>query len=239
MLRGLYESAVGMAARLTLQDVIANNLANVDSTGFQREVAALRARPATPGGSAGAARSSPLTLEAISARDPSAGVVRETGVAGDVALEGPGYLVVQTARGPRLLRSGSLRANGSGELSLASGEPVLGVDGRPIAVGAGAWRIKEEGTVSGADGRALGRLRLVLPTGPVRPDGGALAVADAVADARPGAVRVLAGCLERSNVEPVQEMVAMIAGMRAYEAGQRAIQAQDQTLQNLFSLLQG
>ena len=240
MLRGLYESAMGMNARLTLQDVIANNLANVNSTGFQREMIAIQSRPMAHGadvGGTGSAANAALSTEVTLFRDTQPGVQQETGNRGDVALEGRGYLVAQTANGPRLFRSGSLQANAQGNLALPTGQLVEGVGGAPIRVGSANWTISAQGNIE-AGGQVLGRLHLVQAQGDVIPEGGGFSTAASVTDLPPGAIKVRGGYLEHSNVDPIHEMVEMIAGMRAYEAGQRAIQAQDQTLQNLFTLLQ-
>ena len=240
MLRGLYESATGMRARQILQDVTANNLANVNSTGFQRQVVALhssyvltektRASNPSPFNTA-------FATEPIATRDTTPGLVQPTSNPHDVALSGPGYLMVKTSDGDRLVRSASLTLNASGEVALPTGEPVLGASGAPIPVGSSDWKISESGTITSRNGQVLGRLRLVMPNTPLTPTGNGMSAAAEVRVLAPGTVNVLSGHLERSNVDPVREMVDMISGMRAYEANQKSIQAQDQTLENLFTLL--
>jgi flagellar basal-body rod protein FlgF len=260
MLKGLYDAAAGMKARLAVQDIIASNLANAATDGFQRQVVAIRARllpPATIASRiqpllAGAAQiqamrdssedpTMPVStarelLEPYSTPDSRGGVMQETGSNADLALDGPGYLVVQTSGGTRMIRGGSLHPNGQGNLATFSGDPILGADGRPIAVAGKEWQVSPDGTVSAA-GAVLGRLRIVRPTGPVQAEGASLASAARLQDVPAGAVQVRQGYLERSNVEPVKEMVDMIAGVRAYEASQRAVIAQDQSLQNLLEVL--
>lgn len=233
-----------MTARLTMQDVIANNLANANSTGFQRQMVAVQAYTVTPptvgatlpSAPADAAKSAMATEIALY-QDTQPGILKQTGNKGDVALQGEGYFVAETAKGPRLFRSNTLQPNAQGYLSLPTGELVQGAGGGSIAVGTRSWAISAQGTIE-ADGQVLGRLRVVRPDGDVTPEGGGFSVAPRITELPPSAVTVRSGYLEHSNVEPMREMVEMIAGMRAYEAGQRAIQAQDQTLQNLFTLLQ-
>lgn len=243
MLRGLYESAVGMNARLIMQDVIANNLANVNSTGFQRELIAMQSRPILTGGAAaGAATSANSTqiTDLTRVQDTRPGVQQETGNKGDIALSGKGYLVTQIDDKPQLFRSGSLRADSQGFLALTTGERVEGVGGGPIRVGTADWSISEQGNVE-AEGKIVGRLRIVQVQGEMSREGSGFSKpseAARITDLPLGSVQVRSGYLERSNVDTVHEMVAMIEGMRAYEAGQRAIQAHDQTLQSLFTLLQ-
>ena len=244
MLKGLYDAAAGMKARLAIQDIIASNLANAATSGFQRQIASIQSRALPmadgggnpPAGTAAAARSPREVLEPVSAPDTRPGVLQQTGVNTDVALDGPGYLVVGTARGNRLIRGGSLRANRQGDLATIDGDPLLGANGKPIRVGDKSWQVFPDGTVT-AGGAALGRLRIVRPGGPVRTEGATLASAGRLRDLAAGAVRVRQGVLERSNVDTVSEMVNMIAGVRAYEASQRAVLAQDESLQSLLEVV--
>lgn len=240
MLKGLYQSAAGMIARQSAQDVIANNLANASTPGFQREIAAARGVLTTPPGQTGplGPKAQIEQLKAASSSDTRPGALQATGNFADVALDGPGYLVARTANGPRLFRSGTLHANGRGELSTANGDPLLNTQGQTLQVGGKAWSLKPDGSVL-VDGSSLGKLRVALPQGETRREGASLVAAGRLRDAPATGTRVLQGSLEHSNVEPVREMVDMIAGMRAYEAGQKAITAQDQTLQGLFDLLRG
>ena len=250
MLKGLFDAAAGMKARLAVQDIIASNLANAGTAGFQRQLVAIRARAVLP--QPGPADIQALrepdepsdlpvptpkeVLEPYSTPDGRPGVLQQTGTSSDIALDGVGYLVVQTSGGARLIRGGSLQINRQGYLATLSGDPLESTSGRPIAVTEKEWQVAPDGTVS-VDGRTLGRLRLVRPRGTVRAEGALLASTAAVQDVAAGSVRVRQGFLEHSNVDPVKEMVDMIAGVRAYEASQRAVLAQDQSLQNLLEVL--
>lgn len=244
MLKGLYDAAAGMKARLAAQDIIASNLANAGTTGFQRQVLSIQSRAlpvlsgaATPfATTAATARSPREVIEPVSVPDTRPGVLQQTGVNTDVALDGPGYLVVGTARGARLIRGGSLHPNRQGDLATVDGDPLLSVAGKPIPVGNKAWQVAPDGTVT-ANGASLGRLRVARPTGPVRAEGATLASAARLQDVAVGAVQVRQGVLEHSNVQPVTEMVDMIAGVRAYEASQRAVHAQDESLQSLLDIV--
>ncbi len=251
MLKGLYDASSGMKARLAIQDVIASNLANAGTAGFQRQVVAVHSRMLTSAVSSVQVRGLrpsnedgwlPLptpreVLEPFSMPDSRPGALQQTGSSNDVGLDGEGYLVAQTAAGPRLIRGGSLRANGQGDLATLSGDPLLTTEGKAIPVGGKAWEVDQQGTVS-ADGVALGRLRVVRPIGPVHAEGATLASTGELQDMPAPAFRVRQGFLEHSNVEPVKEMVDMISGVRAYEASQRAVLAQDQSLGDLLGILQ-
>ena len=129
-----------------------------------------------------------------------------------------------------------MRANRQGLLATPAGDPLLSTSGRPISVGTKEWQVAPDGAVS-AEGRSLGRLRIVRPAGPVQAEGATLASAAGVLAVPSAAVRVRQGFLERSNVETVKEMVNMIAGVRAYEASQRAVLAQDESLQSLLEVV--
>jgi flagellar basal-body rod protein FlgG len=260
MLKGLFDAAAGMKARLAVQDIISSNLANAGTDGFQRQVVAIHARSLPP--ASVTARIHPLraaaaqfqaqraadadpgrpvstpreVLEPYSAADNRVGVMQQTGASTDLALEGPGYLVVQSAAGTRLIRGGSLHPNAQGHLATLDGDALLGTDGKPIPIAGKEWQVAPDGTVSVA-GSVAGRLRIVRPTGPVKAEGASLASAARLQDVPASTVRVRQSVLEHSNVEPVTEMVDMIAGVRAYEASQRAVLAQDQSLQNLLEIL--
>jgi flagellar basal-body rod protein FlgF len=244
MLKGLYDASAGMKARLAVQDIIASNLANAATSGFQRQIVSIQshALPMADGGSnppaatASSTRSPREVLEPVSAPDTRPGVLQQTGVSTDVALDGPGYLVVGTARGNRLIRGGSLHPNRHGDLATLEGDPVLSANGKPIPVGDKSWQVAPDGTVT-SGGAALGRLRVVRPGGPVRTEGATLASAARLQDVAAGTVQVRQGVLERSNVDTVSEMVNMIAGVRAYEASQRAVLAQDESLQSLLDII--
>src|SRR5437667_9345200 len=120
MLKGLYDATAGMKARLAVQDIIASNLANAATAGCQRQVVAIRARmlpPATIASQIHPLRSAaaqfqamqnstvdPMTpvptprelIEPYSTPDSRGGVMQETGSNADLALDGPGYLVLPT-----------------------------------------------------------------------------------------------------------------------------------------------
>jgi flagellar basal body rod protein FlgG len=243
MIRGLYQAATGMKVRLATQETVANNLANAGTAGFQREVASVHSRMIRPPLMAAAVRdlgtqAQPEVefLSAVSTTDTQQGALQHTGSNADIALDGPGYLVALTNAGPRLLRGGAFHPNANGNLATLSGDPILGADGKPIPVGDHQWQVAPDGTVTAGDVR-VGRLKIVLPLEPARREGSAFLSAAGVRAVRAGTVQVRQGFLERANVEPVREMVDMIAGMRAYEASQRAVLSQDETLQKLLEIV--
>jgi len=221
MIRGLYASASGMAVQIERQEVIANNLANASSSGFRRQLASFHSL--APVG--GTPPSGPVPVEpgvrmGAVATDHAPGAMLATGNPLDVALDGPGTFVVSTPAGPHYTRNGAFRVGPGGRLETLEGDAVLGRNGE-IILGRGPVEIGGDGTVT-SGGKPVDALQVV----DVSSDANGLVEAIPVANPR-----VRAGYLESSNVNTVHEMVQMIAGYRAYEANQRALQMQDKTLE--------
>ena len=143
------------------------------------------------------------------------GSLQLTGQALDFAVDGTGFFAVGTAQGVRYTRDGQFRASAAGLLVDAQGNPVLGTNRQPIRVAAG-------GTVPAT---ALGVFNL---TGAAKQ--GNNLFTGVVAGGPTGVVRQ--GALENSAVNAVTTMVDMIASLRAYETGQKAIQSIDETMQS-------
>jgi flagellar basal-body rod protein FlgG len=205
----------GMQALWQRHEILANNLANASTAGFKADGVRVLAGAAGP------------TLHPWT--DYAPGPVEPTGRDLDVALAGDGFLVVQTPAGLRYTRAGALQVDARGGLLTAGGHRVLGERG-PVDVRSGAARITEEGTVLDG-GRPVDTLRVVDFPRPyrLRKEGdGLLAPAGPQVEPRPVAARLVPGALERSNVNPVRAAVEMLAVLRQYEAGQRALQAQDE-----------
>jgi flagellar basal-body rod protein FlgF len=230
MIRGLYVAAEGMAARQKAQDVLAMNLANVNTTGFkadrpvfetalQRTLYRVEGTGATPIGtlSAGALLTTTYT-------DLQPGPLMRTGNPLDVAIEGEGYFAVQTPAGIRYTRNGAFSLNAEGILITREGFPVLGTQGVIRLPHSATLEIGEDGSLR-IDGKVVDRLQIVQGT--MRKDTNGWLVGNATPVATP---RLITGMLEGANVNIVREMVEMIEYLRAYETHQRAIQAQDETL---------
>jgi len=225
MIRGLYVAAEGMAARQKAQDVLAMNLANVNTTGFkadrpvfetalQRTLYRVEGTGATPIGtlSAGALLTTTYT-------DLQPGPLMRTGNPLDVAIEGEGYFAVQTPAGIRYTRNGAFSLNAEGILITREGFPVLGTQGVIRLPRSATLEIGEDGSLR-IDGKVVDRLQIVQGT--MRKDTNGWLVGNATPVATP---RLITGMLEGANVNIVREMVEMIEYLRAYETHQRAIQA--------------
>lgn len=233
MLRGLTSSAQGMQAQIEAQDVASNNLANVSTSGFEREVVAFRSARDTKAATTG--QDAQSTLLTVANVDSSPGALRPTGSLTDVAVRGDAFLVASTPQGNLLFRGGTLHTDAKGILCTSDGNPVLDSNGKQISVGSKDWTIAKDGSIASQTG-SVGKLQVVTATGP-RARVGHSFVSAASSPVAAGSADVLQGFIEQSNVQPVQEMVSMISGVRAYESNQKAVQSQDQTLQDLFEIL--
>ncbi|MDP1935917.1 flagellar basal-body rod protein FlgF [Methylibium sp.] len=223
--RMIYLSMSGAKATMQRQETLANNLANASTTGFRAELQAFRAVPVRGDG----ASTRVYSLETTTGYDPTPGPMASTGRALDVAMQGNAWLAVQGLDGTEAYtRMGSLQVDAEGTLKTSGGLTVLG-DGGPIALPANSTpQIAADGTVSvkQANGgvTSVGRLKLVTPEAALqRGDDGLFRAADGDLPVDPSA-RVAEGTLEGSNVNPIENMVAMIAAARQFESQMKMLQ---------------
>jgi len=224
--RMIYLSMSGAKATMQRQDTLANNLANVSTTGFRAELQAFRAVPVQGSG----ASTRVFSLETTTGYDSTPGPVAATGRNLDVAVRGDSWLAVQALDGTEAYtRAGSLDLSSDGTLVTRAGLQVLG-DGGPIQLPPNSEpSIASDGSVNARQpngtSSVVGKLKLVTPEiklerggdGLFRSAGGDSLQADATA-------RVQDGALEGSNVSPVESMVAMIAAARQFEAQMKMMQ---------------
>ncbi|MEM9756555.1 MAG: flagellar hook-basal body complex protein, partial [Pseudomonadota bacterium] len=162
--------------------------------------------------------------------DQSQGALTRTGAPFDLAIEGPGYFLIETPGGDRLTRAGHFTPDANGELVTPDGYRLLDAAGAPVFVppDAGAISIGQDGTLS-ADGQPIGAIGLWEPVDPldlIHRSGVLFEAADGV---QPMADYTLVqGFLEDSNVNPVVQIARMIEVQRAYELGQSFLDAEDE-----------
>ena len=233
---------VGLSRQVALArelDVVANNIANLDTTGYKadgslfEEYLGSAARAGT-----GNARVS-FVLDRGIWHDMSQGPIQRTGNPLDVAIDGNAFLVVQTPRGDRYTRNGALQINASGQLVTADGNPVLGESG-PITFQStdNQVAISRDGTISVREGTSKvdsvrGKLRLVSFANPqqLQKDGGSgFKAPNGVQPQRDTKAGIVQGAVEKSNVRGVVEMSRMIEITRSYT--QIASMLQQQSDQN-------
>lgn len=207
-------------------DVVANNLANVTTTGFKREQPVFHETVRQAPSEESAARQTSFVLDYGAVHDTAEGAFSATGNPLDIAIEGSGYLSVQLPDGgAAFTRAGKLALLEDGRLAAANGYPLLGDNGQPITVpreAQASLRIAADGSVEGPDG-PLGRIGVtrfedertvrVRGDGLVEGEGGTLLPA--------AATRLRSGGLESSNVQPITETTAMVQILRAYQSSQR------------------
>lgn len=235
MIRGLYTAASGMLAESLRTDATANNLANVNTAGYKKDVAVNKAfadmliTRINDGaeqviGSLGTG----AEVDEIVAIH-SQGITRQTGNPLDLAIEGKGYFAVETPGGVRYTRAGAFNRNSLGELTTADGHAVLGENGRLVVSGTSV-SVSNDGSLS-VDGNEIGKLRLVEFSDEKRliKEGAAL-FRDSGAGEQPSTSMVRQGSIEMANVNAVSEMVNLISGYRAYEVNAKVVQAHDQLL---------
>lgn len=240
MLRGVYTAASAMLAQETAQSVLANNLANAQTPGYKGDVAAfesfrLAALTRINDGSSSGQTIGELGTGAAPdeiATNLSDGVLQNTGNPLDVAALGNQFFVVRGPVGDRLTRAGAFLVTPDGTLTDTAGHPVIGKSGGPIRVDTKARAaIDSDGNVV-VNGQTVDSLRIVALAPGTKPEkeGGRLIKVDPAALRPVDRPRLATGCLEGSNISVVEEMVGMIAAMRAYEAAAKAVQSQDEAL---------
>ena len=262
MLRAFSTAATGMTGQQMTIDTIANNLANLNTTGFKRSMLDFQdlmyVKLAEPGQEVAAGVRSPTGFEIGSGVRPAStlkvfgqGEMENTGRSLDVAIEGMGFIKVTTPGGDvRYTRDGSLRLDANGNLVTANGyllEPNISVpaDYRTIYIG-------KDGTVSVTTGGggtptlagSITLARFPNPSGLSSLGGNLYGETPASGTAiegspgQDGMGSLQQGFLERSNVQMVTELVNLIKAQRAYEINSRAIKAGDQMLTTATRLVQ-
>lgn len=259
MIRGWYTGASGMNAQQDRLDAISNNLANVNTNGYKRDVTVsrnfsellLRRTSAdgvyhTPVGSADAAPViGKLGLGVETSEnytDFEQGSFRETSTKSDMALAGEGFFAVQTPMGERYTRNGNFLIGKEGILETKDGYPVLGENGY-IRVVDDKFFVNSDGMIYlESDSSLVDRFKIVRFDNEryLKKMGDSFYTSNditgeahiAEGNERP---QILQGYVETSNVNVVNEMVRMIEVNRAYDANQKTIQSEDTMMEQLWS----
>jgi flagellar basal-body rod protein FlgF len=221
---------IGLSRQTILErqlDVVANNVANVNTAGFKADRSLFEEflkSGAHEDNFVGKDRSVSYVQDRGTFHDFSQGAVEQTKNPLDVAVDGSGFLVVQTAAGERYTRDGGLQLNNTGQLVTVTGNPVLGVSG-PIVFQPTDHdiNVSPDGTVTVLEGSSRadsirGKLRLVsfADAQKLLKEGSNLYSAGAGAATPDTKSSVKQGFIEKSNVNAVAEMSNMIEVTRAY-----------------------
>lgn len=225
---GIYVALSGAVSQSTVLETTATNLANASTDGYQRLRPVFREVLAKTSG--GPAPKVPHHFGVVqqTASDTTLGNVRKTDRDLDFAAPQGIYLAVQTAKGERYTRAGSLVVGTDGVLKSAHGDAVVGEDGRPIKV-AGKEAIPKltpDGEVQ-VDGARIGRLKLVSFANPERlvHEGNTRVAVGAAGPPKPTGATLEIGAIEESNAGVVSAMTDLVSATRTFEAFQRAIEA--------------
>jgi flagellar basal-body rod protein FlgF len=201
-----------LEARMKVVDVIANNLANANTTGFKRDFAHIF--------------QGETEFETGTIVDVSPGDLVYTGNDLDAAINGPGFFVIQTPSGVRYTRNGSFSVTATGELVTKDGMPVLNKTGVPITVGKGKVAVQDGGILT-VDGNETATLKIVnfSDTKKLEKEGlnrlnwtGSPEEVQDVPDPH-----LTVESLERSNVNAIDEMIHLMSAYREFEAVQKSL----------------
>lgn len=241
MIQGVYTAASAMYATMVEQARIGHNLTNAETIGykalqtslseFSRLMNDLQAQQA-----AGIFAGDGVITEETT--DLSQGPLAQTSRELDLALAGPGFLVVRSATGDYITRAGRLHRDAQGMLVTSAGHAVLGQDGGPITLPLGRVQISEEGIIL-VDGAETARLQIVESADP-----GALArVGGTLFQENQGALgpaqntRIMQGYVEQSNVNSTEAMASLVSVARMYQLGQRLTVQQSEILERTVNEL--
>ncbi|MEA2049922.1 MAG: flagellar basal-body rod protein FlgG [Campylobacterota bacterium] len=260
MIRGLYTAASGMTAQQTNIDVISNNIANVNTTGFKQDRAEFQDLMYQSlnftAGATSADSNNPTGIDVgLGVRTSSIqknynqGSLKETGNSLDLAISGDGFFKVTMPNGESAYtRNGEFKLDSEGSIVNSSGyklDPEIVVPSELTDLS-----IAQDGTISAMNPTSgeistLGQITItnfINPAG-LSPLGGNLAIATNVSgdpiDGTPGSDGmgdISQGMLEGSNVQLVTEMVNLITAQRAYEANSKSITTTDTMLQTVNQL---
>lgn len=258
MLRSLYSAAAGMESQQLNLDVISNNLANVNTTGFKKSKAEfqelLYQTTRAPGADQGSGNILPTGIQigqgsraVATERIFTNGDLTQTGEQLDVAVQGDGFFEVQMPDGTlAYTRDGGFKTSADGRIVTSDGLP-LQAGFQPVPAGTTNITIGAQGNVTytGANGTTSFQVQLVRFANPAGLESmGSNLYKETAASGTPqlgtpgtnGFGTLNQGYLELSNVKVVEEMVNLIMAQRAYEVNSKAVQAADEMMQQSNNL---
>ncbi len=244
MIKGIYSSGSGMGPRLMGLDVIANNIANADTTGFKKNSLFVQIlKDAGVAQSTGSGDMAGLDVQEFT--DFAEGSHRPTSNPLDLAIHGEGFFVLDTPQGTRYTRSGNFKLAEDGNLVNSNGQHVMGSGGRINFPNAA--KTQQTDLMITAKGEMymgknlIGKLRLVTFSDmqSLQKESGSVFKTDQ----QPQEIQfnderssLRQGYLEESNVESLTEMVQLVEFTRNFETDQRTMRYQDSTLEKALEV---
>ncbi|RJQ84832.1 MAG: flagellar basal-body rod protein FlgF [Desulfobacteraceae bacterium] len=231
----IYQAAAGALLQQMRLDMLTNNLANINTTGYKADVpvfqilddqsAPAAEAPAIPGGL------SPYAASMYARTNFAPGPLARTGNPLDVAVAGRGFFEIQAPEGSRFSRKGNFTVNEQGVLATTEGWPVMGQGGE-ISIDGSRIEINDNGDVY-VDGEAVDTLRIVdfAEPGQLRKTGQTYFVPEEGTEGEileEGAAQIVQGFLESSNVDAIRTMTELIETLRVFESYQRIIRTADE-----------
>lgn len=222
MIPGSYSLIDGSLIEMLRFENVANNLANINTNGFKKDVISFN---------------QVLKMANYSKIDLSPGPVRYTGNPLDLALNDGGFFKIQTSKGIRYTRDGAFTLNNDQVLVNQRGDTVMGENG-PIQINGKNVLIARDGGVM-ADGAVVDKISVVEFNHPqlLRKAGNSYFTYEVEGQGATPAkdVDVRQGYIEASNVDPTKEMIKMIETMRNFESAQKAIQILDEISRKIIN----
>ncbi len=234
----IYMSAAGAMAYEKRMQVISNNLANINTSGFKKDKGHFQIIDSPDSIKEDLGKNSiskekqqpPLWLQFETKTDFSAGPLKHTGNPLDLALEGDGFFCIKTEQGTQYTRNGNFSLDQDGTLVTMDGLSVLG-EGGPINIEGNTFTVDIKGNIS-VDGSQIDTIKIVGFQNPdaLKKTGNSLfAIADKNAvESKVEFTGVSQGFIELSNVNAIRMMTEMIEVLRGYESYQKAIKTADE-----------
>jgi flagellar basal-body rod protein FlgF len=242
--RLIYTAMTGASHLLQQQAAVSQNLANASTPGYRAAINTFRAVPLAGEG----LPTRTFVVDSTSGSDFSQGASQETGGTFDVAVQGSGWIAVQTADGSEAYtRNGSFQVDPNGVLQTRSGLPVAS-DSGPITIPPNTQvTIGKDGTISTVPTglqpiptTIVGRIKLANPPAAqmVRGDDGLFRTQDGKAAEADANVTLASGTVEGSNVNTVGALVDMISLARSYDLQTKMMTTSDENEKTASTILQ-
>jgi flagellar basal-body rod protein FlgF len=232
-------SYIALSSQMALQrqmDVVANNVANASTPAYKGE----RVMFAEYLIRADATHRFSFVEDRGTVRDTKPGPITRTGNPLDVALQGDGYLAVQTPLGTRYTRAGRFQLDPGGQIVTPEGYPVLGEGDQPLAIppDAGEVTINADGTVRTQQQGEAGKFQIVRfdRDQDLKPAANGLYVTSATGQPATD-TKVLQGMVEEANVQPIVEITRMMSVARTFAAAKEMLDGEHDRLKNAIDRL--